>query len=405
MKTMNPKWLVGLLCLAAAASLAPTSAQTLMVGDPAPKLQTGQWIQGEPVTNLEKGKAYLIEFWATWCVPCRQSIPHLNDIQARYKDRNLIVIGQDCSESNEKKVAPFVKKMGAKMTYRVALDDMEGSKYGKMTDTWQTAAKRYTIPSAYLVNTNGVIAWIGHPLELSDKVIEEVLDGSFDMPTAARNYAEELKSGPSHKTIHERGWIGGDYELVTSKLFITEAAWPAFPEALRHKYQNAVLVADLTSNTPAALAGLHTGDLILELNHQPVKKLRSFHQTIDGMEPGTPLPLTAWRDGQKVEYSVGVGREKFTKSWNLHLLKIPWEPMKLWPTPGFSLIALGFWPTPPLRTELGTERNAFLQKYATGTFHPTNIGWYAWLATIQIATYETILSQETVPVKSASLVQ
>ena len=52
------------LALVASTTLALPAQRTLKVGDPAPKLQTGKWIQGEPVKSFEKGKAYLVEFWA-----------------------------------------------------------------------------------------------------------------------------------------------------------------------------------------------------------------------------------------------------------------------------------------------------------------------------------------------------
>lgn len=165
--------------------MAVAAEPTLKVGDPAPKLQTGKWVQGEPVRTLEKGKAYLVEFWATWCGPCRVSIPHLNEIHNKYKEKGLVVIGQDCSEPDESKVEPFVKSMGDKMTYRVALDDKQGSKRGQMLESWMAAAGRKGIPSAFLVDTKGVIAWIGHPMELKDKVIEEVLAGTYDVRKAA----------------------------------------------------------------------------------------------------------------------------------------------------------------------------------------------------------------------------
>jgi thiol-disulfide isomerase/thioredoxin len=164
MKTRQMKWMAYLSALAAGTLLAQTAGATLKVGDPAPKLQTGKWAQGEPVTEFQKWKAYIVEFWATWCGPCRASIPHLNDIYTKYKDKGLIVIGQNCWERDDSLVEPFVKNMGKKMTYRVAFDDKQDSEKGKMAETWMAAAGQNGIPTAFLVDTKGLIAWIGHPI-------------------------------------------------------------------------------------------------------------------------------------------------------------------------------------------------------------------------------------------------
>jgi thiol-disulfide isomerase/thioredoxin len=185
MNTSILKWTGGAWALVAGMTLAAVAGPSLKVGDPAPKLQTGKWVQGEPVKDFQKGKAYIVEFWATWCPPCRASIPHLNETYNKFKDKGLIVIGQDCSEQNDALVAPFVKNMGDKMTYRVALDDKATNKQGQMSKTWMEAAGRDGIPSAFLVDTKGVIAWIGHPMELKEQVIEEVLAGTFDVRKAA----------------------------------------------------------------------------------------------------------------------------------------------------------------------------------------------------------------------------
>src|SRR6266700_1142360 len=147
MKARQLTLAAALLALAAGVTRVQAAEASLKVGDPAPKLQVAKWVQGEPVKEFEKGKAYIVEFWATWCGPCRVSIPHLNETHSKFKDKGLIVIGQDCWETDESKVQPFVKKMDDKMTYRVALDDKEGNEKGKMATTWMEAAGQSGIPS------------------------------------------------------------------------------------------------------------------------------------------------------------------------------------------------------------------------------------------------------------------
>ena len=102
------------------AGVASHSQAALSVGDSAPAIHAGRWFQGEAVTKFDADKAYIVEFWATWCGPCRASIPHLDDIHRKYKDKGLVVIGQNCWESDDGRVEPLIKKMGEHMTYRVA---------------------------------------------------------------------------------------------------------------------------------------------------------------------------------------------------------------------------------------------------------------------------------------------
>src|SRR5579859_1941734 len=98
------------------------AAKVLSIGDPAPAITVKRFVKGAPVTKFEKGKLYVVEFWATWCPPCRESIPHLTELQKKFKD--VTFIGVSAFENDQKKVKPFVEEMGKKMDYRVALDDV-----------------------------------------------------------------------------------------------------------------------------------------------------------------------------------------------------------------------------------------------------------------------------------------
>lgn len=193
----------------------------LTVGSPAPKLDVGKWVQGEPVKGFEREKAYVVEFWATWCGPCVASIPHINDLHQKFKDKGLVVIGQNVWERDIAKVEPFIKKMGDKMTYRVALDSGMGDK-GKMAETWMEAAGQNGIPAAFVVDKKGRIAWIGHPMSLKESLLEEVLDGKFDVANAAAEYekkrqrekAEQSLWQEYSKSVRAKEWDQADAALT-----------------------------------------------------------------------------------------------------------------------------------------------------------------------------------------------
>lgn len=87
----------------------------------------------------------------------------MNEIHLKYRDRGLVVIGQDVWEETPAEAEKFVKMMGSKMTYRVALDD--GNRDGTMAKTWLTASGQQGIPSAILVGKDGRVAWIGYGME------------------------------------------------------------------------------------------------------------------------------------------------------------------------------------------------------------------------------------------------
>jgi len=217
------------LLLIALTTSALAAEPNLKVGDPAPALKVSKWAQGEPVKEFQKGKAYIVEFWATWCGPCRVSIPHLNEIHDHYKAKGLIVIGQDCWEKDESLVGPFIKKMGDKMTYRVALDDKEGSEKGRMAETWMEAAGQNGIPTAFLIDLKGIIAWIGHPMELKDEVIEKVLTGKFDVAAAAADFekrrANEAKLRPVWTALNQ-AMRKKDWDTAATKLDEAEQLLP-----------------------------------------------------------------------------------------------------------------------------------------------------------------------------------
>ena len=147
----------------------------LKVGDKAPPLTVSTWLQGPEVNAFEAGRAYVVEFWATWCGPCRQIMPHMGDLQDEYRSKGVTFIGF-ASEANDKeeKVKAYIAKQGPKLGYSFA--------FGNGTETheaYMKASGQNGIPCSFVVDRQGNIAYIGHPLFL-DVVLPKVLDGSWD---------------------------------------------------------------------------------------------------------------------------------------------------------------------------------------------------------------------------------
>jgi thiol-disulfide isomerase/thioredoxin len=163
-----------LFAVALAAAVAGAEP-TLKVGDPAPPLTIAKWVKGNEVKAFEKGKPYVVEFWATWCGPCVQSMPHLTELQETYKDK-ITFLGVTSEDANNTldRVEAMVGKKGPLMGYTVAWDE------GRTTfDAWMTAAEQRGIPCAFVVDGTGKIAYIGHPITL-DLVLSRLVAGKWD---------------------------------------------------------------------------------------------------------------------------------------------------------------------------------------------------------------------------------
>lgn len=123
---------------------------------PAPEL-TMRGFDGRPLSWADfKGKVVLVDFWATWCGPCRRSMPHLQALHQKYGARGLTVLGVSIDNEGAERAA---RKMvsSKKYGYRFAFDS--GTR-----PTWQRYGVQ-AIPAAFLVDGRGniVAQWTGMP--------------------------------------------------------------------------------------------------------------------------------------------------------------------------------------------------------------------------------------------------
>ncbi|MBL9141313.1 MAG: redoxin family protein, partial [Phycisphaerae bacterium] len=151
------------------------SADVLKVGSAAPAMSTDSVVKGKDVKSFESGKVYVVEFWATWCPPCRAAVPHLTALQKQYPEITVIgVAGAELpSREGDRRLATvtdFVTTQGEKMNYTVLFDGDRS-----MFKDWMDAAKQSGIPCAFVVDGTGKVVHIGFPSAEVDAAVERAV--------------------------------------------------------------------------------------------------------------------------------------------------------------------------------------------------------------------------------------
>jgi cytochrome c biogenesis protein CcmG/thiol:disulfide interchange protein DsbE len=158
---------VALVVSAAILAVACQSGPTVKVGAPAPDI-TAVGLDGQPVRLSQlRGRPVIVNFWASWCVPCRQEMPLFRDELARHAADGLAIVGVIFKDQADP-AQQFAQSFGA--TWPSALDP-DGS-----------IAKAYRVvapPQSYFIDRNGILRSIQ---------IGEVLETDFDSqyPAIAR---------------------------------------------------------------------------------------------------------------------------------------------------------------------------------------------------------------------------
>jgi len=103
---------------------------------------------GQPVRLSDyKGKVVLLDFWATWCGPCKVEEPWLKEFETTYKDRGFAVLGVSMDEDGWDAVKPYIQKQ--KFNFRVLLATPEIDKLYPGMEAW---------PTSFLIDRQGRIA-------------------------------------------------------------------------------------------------------------------------------------------------------------------------------------------------------------------------------------------------------
>lgn len=168
---------------------AEANEQSLSIGLAAPAIDIEHWIQDgkgffSPVTKMEKGKVYVVEFWATWCPPCVASMPHLASLQQKYRGRDVQIVS--VSDEPLETVETFLKRETETAEGETTTYADIASAYCVTTDpdrsvymAYMDASQQKGIPTAFIVGKSGLVEWVGHPTEM-DEALEQVVMDKWD---------------------------------------------------------------------------------------------------------------------------------------------------------------------------------------------------------------------------------
>jgi cytochrome c biogenesis protein CcmG, thiol:disulfide interchange protein DsbE len=142
--------------VALALSAAQFSAMAVEVGQAAPDIELAAGAGAEKLSSL-KGKLVYVDFWASWCVPCRQSFPWMNDMQAKYGAKGLQIVGVNL-DAKRADADQFLAQLPARFTIGF---DAKG-----------TSAKQFGVkgmPTSVLVGPDGKVIAVHQGFKDADR--------------------------------------------------------------------------------------------------------------------------------------------------------------------------------------------------------------------------------------------
>ncbi|WP_354126608.1 TlpA disulfide reductase family protein [Bradyrhizobium sp. RT9b] len=176
------------------------AANVLSVGSRAPSIIVEDWLRGQPVTKLEPGKVYIVEFLATWCGTCIASMPNLVILQDKYRNNGVEVLGiaahEQASTADEARTSldAWLTKSVPNLNYAIAFDYAS-----EMSKLWMDPSFSVRIPTSFVVGRDGRLAFIGHSTQL-DNALPKVLNGSWTVSDEAKALdAKRINTGRRRK--------------------------------------------------------------------------------------------------------------------------------------------------------------------------------------------------------------
>nr|P14312.2 RecName: Full=Protein FixW [Rhizobium leguminosarum]CAA34528.1 unnamed protein product [Rhizobium leguminosarum] len=154
-------------------------ASSLNLGSPAPPIKVQNWLRGDPLSNFQLGKIYVVEFFSIYCGYCAPELSDLAKLHKKFIDTRVEFIGIAASEEAataddaRAQVDASITKSLPNTNIRMGFDHS-----GEMDEDWLKASLSFHVPKTFVVDRDGSIAFIGDLVMLQD-VLPKVIDGNW----------------------------------------------------------------------------------------------------------------------------------------------------------------------------------------------------------------------------------
>ncbi|AMA61560.1 alkyl hydroperoxide reductase [Bradyrhizobium sp. CCGE-LA001] len=151
----------------------------LGLGSKAPPIKVESWLRGQPLASFQRGRVYIVDFWATWCGPCVAALPPLTKLQEKHKDIGVEVLGlatyehAGTADEARSKLDAWLTEKVPNPNYRIGFDYT-----GEMNKLWMEHSLSFGIPTLFVVDRDGHIAFIGSLMQLDD-IFPKILNGAW----------------------------------------------------------------------------------------------------------------------------------------------------------------------------------------------------------------------------------
>jgi thiol-disulfide isomerase/thioredoxin len=191
----------------------------LKVGQKTPDLVITDYILNTPKDKNFSNKFKVVEFWATWCGPCLGAVPHLNELQNKFKDNKNLVFISISDEAPEK-----INKTLSKIKFEtIVVSDQTKKTHENLI---MRKDKSYSIPATILIDDQNIVRFIGRPEMLTSELIDKFINGQLQDFNEVKKEITEVNqtTEPENKDVSARDLLKiYTSERVNKSVFLAES--------------------------------------------------------------------------------------------------------------------------------------------------------------------------------------